>query len=74
MPIEISPHTGKKLKVPIKRCDECKKPIVRMRKVSIGKGMYKLIWSQAKYCSNACRLRASRRAKVSRKYDRIVIG
>lgn len=60
MPTVIYPETGEPLRIPIKMCDVCGKPIVRMRRVPAGHGKIKMIWSQRMYCGERCKKRAQR--------------
>lgn len=55
---------------PIRRCKECGKHIVRMKRVKHRRG-YTLTWSQATYCSNACRQAAYRDRKKLRELYQI---
>jgi hypothetical protein len=73
MPIITSPHTGHKLKIPIKNCDHCGKPILKMNRVHMGRGTFKMVWSQRQFCSEACKKKRLRMRAVSQKYDRIVL-
>lgn len=59
---------------PIPRCLICGKPIVRMRRVPVGRGkqQFRLEWSQAKYCSDACKMIAYRRRKRAAALRRVL--
>lgn len=58
---------------PINHCVICNKPIVRMRRIPCGRGkqQFRLEWSTAIYCSDACKMIAYRERKRRAAFNRI---
>lgn len=58
---------------PIPHCVVCGAPIVKMRRIACGRGkkQFRLEWSTASYCSDACTMIAYRERKRRAMLNRV---